>query len=83
MGDAKVIPFGDEPRPRRNAAARAKAAKAAKSAKAAAAAKAAAEGAPVEGDGAEGQGQGQGQERGRKSGPLKPVPEPAERLDEP
>jgi 1-acyl-sn-glycerol-3-phosphate acyltransferase len=77
MGDAKVIPFGDEPRPRRNAAARAKAVKAAKSAKAAAAAKAAAEGAPVEGDGAE----GQGQERGRKSGPLKPVPEPAERLD--
>lgn len=81
MGDAKVIPFGDEPRPRRNAAARAKAAKAAKSAKAAAAAKAAAEGAPVEGDGAEGQ--GQGQERGRKAGPLKPVPEPAERLGEP
>ncbi|MFJ4920218.1 lysophospholipid acyltransferase family protein [Streptomyces sp. NPDC088725] len=55
MADAKVIPFGEEPRPRRGQAARPKQPKPGK--------------------------QAQGEPHARKQGPLKPVPEPAERAD--
>ncbi|MYV57153.1 hypothetical protein GT042_32505, partial [Streptomyces sp. SID3212] len=66
MADAKVIPFGDEPR-RRGAGGRPK--QAPKQAK---------DGAGKRGHGAggSGSGPGTGAGQGRKQGPLTPVPEP-------